>query len=84
MPRQASDDLADHIGNWLSDQIALGARPIDLFDSFARALGIGLRMFTEVSVPRQKDYPKAFAEFALAILIYARSAKVDIHTLQEH
>jgi hypothetical protein len=67
--RAASDDLANHIGNWLSDQIALGARPIDLHDAFVRALGIGVRMFAETSVEQPEKIGEVIGLSAKAIVL---------------
>lgn len=82
--KKASDDLANSLGNWLSDQIALGNPPLAIWDAFSRALGIGMRMYAEASAEGEQNIGVVVGGVAKAAIIYAAQAQVSIEPMKEH
>lgn len=82
--KKASDDLANALGLWLSDRIALGNTPIAIWDAFSRGIGIGMRMFAEASATGDENIGAVLGGTAKAAIVYASQAHVTIEHMKEH
>lgn len=72
------------MGDWLSDQIALGNKPPAILDAFSRAIGIGMRMYADVSAEGADSVGIVVGGIAKAAIIYAALTQVTIQKLREN